>query len=171
MAAFGLSYWLRSDYSADANFGALVVPLLVQGVAMSAFFVSMITITLNGVPMSQITQATGLSNFTRLSAGAFAAALTTTIWDRAASLHQTRLAEASSPADGTWMAAMAQMRHAGLGFSQSLAALSRQFGDQAYLLASLDFFRASAWVMILLIPLLWLTKRAGGDAGHAVGGD
>lgn len=171
LAAFGLSYWLRSDYTADASFGALVVPLLVQGVAMSVFFVSMITITLNGIPPSQIPQATGLSNFTRLSAGAFAAALTTTIWDRAASLHQTRLAESVSPADPAWRSAMMGMSHMGMSVPQSLSAMTRQFVDQAYLLASLDFFRASAWLMFLLVPLLWFTKRAGGGGGHGVAVD
>ena len=170
LVAFGLSYWLRSGYTADASFSALVVPLLVQGVAMSVFFVSMITITLNGIPPNQIPQATGLSNFTRLSAGAFAAALTTTIWDRAASLHQTRLAESVSPADPAWITAMTGMNHLGMSLPQSMSAMARQFSDQAYLLASLDFFRGSAWLMILLLPLLWFTNRAGGG-GHVAAGD
>jgi len=171
LAAFGLSYWLRSGYTADASFGALVVPLLVQGVAMSVFFVSMITITLNGIPPGQIPQATGLSNFTRLTAGAFAAALTTTIWDRSASLHQTRLAESVSPADPSWTAAMTGLGHLGMNLPQSMSAMARQFSDQAYLLASLDFFRGSAWLMILLLPLLWFTKRAGGGGGHIAAAD
>ncbi len=171
IGAFGLSYWLRSGYTADASFGALVVPMLVQGVAMSVFFVSMITITLNGIPPTQIPQATGLSNFTRLSAGAFAAALTTTIWDRAASLHQTRLAESVSPADPAWRSAMAAMSHMGMSMPQSLSVMTRQFVDQAYLLASLDFFRASAWLMILLVPLLWFTKRAGGGGAPVSAAD
>jgi len=167
MAAFGLSFWLRSGYPADASFGVLVVPLLVQGVAMSVFFVSMITITLNGVPMNKIPQATGLSNFTRLIAGGFAAALTTTIWDRSESLHQTRLAESVAPTDPNWLKAMGGLGHMGMSLPQSVGAVTRQFVDQAYLLATLDFFRASAWIMILLIPMLWFTKRATGGGGAA----
>jgi DHA2 family multidrug resistance protein len=171
LAAFALSFWMRSGYPADASFSVLVMPMLVQGVAVSTFFVSMITITLNGVPMSQMPQATGLSNFARLSAGAFAAALTTTIWDRAASMHQTRLAESTSSADPNWLRAMSGLGHMGMSLPQSLSALTRQFVDQAYLLAALDFFRASAWIMLLLIPLLWLTKRAGGGGAHAAAAD
>ena len=167
MAAFGLSFWLRSGYTSDASFGALVVPLMVQGVAMSVFFVSMITITLNGVPMDKIPAATGLSNFTRLTAGGFAAALTTTIWDRSEAVHQTRLAEVVGSTDSNWVKAMGGLGRMGMSLSQSLGALNRQFVDQAYLLASLDFFRVSAWIMILLIPLLWLTRRTSGGGGHA----
>ena len=171
MAAFGLSFWLRSGYTPDASFGALVVPMLVQGVAMSVFFVSMITITLNGIPMNRIPQATGLSNFTRLTAGGFAAALTTTVWDRAESLHQTRLAETVGATDPAWLKAIGGLGHMGMTLPQSLSALTRQFVDQAYLLASLDFFRASAWIMFLLIPLLWFTKRASGGGGHVAAAD
>ncbi len=171
LAAFAVSFWMRSGYTPDASFGALVMPMLVQGVAVSVFFVSMVTITLNGVPMNQMPQATGLSNFARLSCGSFAAALTTTLWDRGASLHQTRLAESVSATDPAWVAAMNGLHHMGLSAPQSLGAIARQFGDQAYMLAALDFFRGSSWLMILLIPLLWLTKPAGGGGGHLAAAD
>jgi DHA2 family multidrug resistance protein len=167
MLAFGASFWMRSGYTSDASFGALVVPMLVQGVAMSTFFVSMISITLNGIPPSKLPAATGLSNFTRLTAGGFAAALTTTIWDRSEAVHQTRLAEVVGATDANWLKAMGGLGHAGMSLPQSVSALTRQFVDQAYLLATLDFFRASAWIVILLVPLIWLTKRSTGGGGHA----
>ncbi len=37
--AFALSFFMRAELTADASFGAFVLPLLVQGVAMSTFFV------------------------------------------------------------------------------------------------------------------------------------
>ena len=45
-----VSYFMRSLYTTDADFCALVIPMLVQGMAMSTFFVSMVTLSLNGVP-------------------------------------------------------------------------------------------------------------------------
>ena len=50
----------------------LMMPLIVQGVAMSVFFVSMLTILLNGVPPQRVPAASGLSNFARITAGSFA---------------------------------------------------------------------------------------------------
>ena len=168
MAAFGLSFWMRSGYTPDASFGAFVMPMLVQGVAMSVFFVSMITISLNGVAPAQIPQATGLTNFARISAGSFAASITTTVWDRGESLHQTRLAEVVSGTDPNWAAAMAALHRAGLSVPQAFGAITEQFVNQAYLLSSLDFFRISAWLMFLMVPCVWLTKKAmGGGGGHA----
>ena len=87
--------------------------MLVQGVAMSVFFVSMITITLNGIPAHKIPAATGLSNFTRLIAGGFAASLTTTIWDRSESVHQTRLAETVAATSPNWAAALRGLHNLG----------------------------------------------------------
>jgi DHA2 family multidrug resistance protein len=167
--AFGVSFWMRSGYTPDASFGTLVAPMLVQGVAMSVFFVSTITLTLNGIGQAQIPQATGLSNFTRITAGSFAASLATTVWDRGESLHQTRLAEIVSPSGQAWMRAMESLHGAGLGVQQSLGAINQQFVTQAYLLSSLDFFRASAWLMFLMAPIIWLTSaaRGGGGGGHA----
>jgi DHA2 family multidrug resistance protein len=165
MLAFGASFWMRSDFTSDVSFGALAAPMLVQGVAMSVFFVSMVTITLHGVPPNKIPAATGLSNFTRLIAGGFAAALTTTIWDRSEAVHQTRLAEVVSSVDPNWARAMGGLHATGLSLPQSVGALTRQFVDQAYLLATVDFFRVSAWLSLALIPLIWFSRRASGGGG------
>jgi DHA2 family multidrug resistance protein len=167
MLAFGVSFWMRSGYTPDVSFSALIAPMLVQGVAMSVFFVSMITLTLNGVSGPQIPQATGLSNFTRITAGSFAASIVTTVWDRGESLHQTRLAETVSPDSPVWRHTIELLRQTGLSLPQALAAVTQQFVNQAYLLSTLDFFRVSAWMMLLMAPLVWLTSPARGGGGHA----
>src|SRR3546814_20431239 len=69
------------------------MPLLVNGVAMSTFFVSMLTIQLNGIPPEQIPSATGISNFARITCGSFGASLITTAWDRREAVHQRQLAD------------------------------------------------------------------------------
>jgi DHA2 family multidrug resistance protein len=168
MVAFALSFYMRSGFTPDVDFKALVWPMLVQGVATSTFFISMVTISLNGVPPHQLPSASGLSNFSRITAGSFAASLTTTVWDRSESLHQTRLSETMASNDPTWLAALEQMQAAGMSHAQAVGAVTSQVINQAYLLATLDFFRASAWLTVLLIPVIWLTNKAmsGGEA-HA----
>ncbi|MGI9169232.1 MAG: DHA2 family efflux MFS transporter permease subunit [Caulobacteraceae bacterium] len=168
VAAFAVSFYMRSGYSPGVDFRGLVLPMLVQGAAMSTFFVSMVTLSLNGVPGRQIPQASGLSNFARITAGSFAASIATTLWDRGEAVHQTRLAEIMGRADPAWVAAVDRLRHAGLSFSQAVAAIDRQVVDQAYLLSSVDFFRISAWLMVAMIPCVWLTRKAlGAGSSHA----
>jgi len=36
-------------------------------------------------------------------------------------------------------------------------------------MASIDFFWASGWLMLLMIPLVWLTRRPGGPASAGAG--
>ncbi len=170
VAAFGVSFWMRSLFTPDANFGAFVMPMLVQGIGMSTFFIAMVTICLNGIPASQVPAATGLTNFARITAGSFAASLITTFQDRGAALHQTRLAETSATATPALNGALDKLQHAGLSTQQSLGAVTRQFADQSYLLSTLDLFRISAWLCIGVIPLIWLTKSARA-AGPAHAGD
>ena len=172
LGAFALSFYMRSNYAPDADFYELVIPTLVMGFGMSGFFISMVTIALNGVPPQQVPQATGLSNFARITAGSFAASITTTIWDRSEALHQTRLAETTgSPGNPLWGTALHDLQSHGASASQALAAMMNQVLHQAYFLATMDLFRVSAWITLALIPIVWLTTKALNQGGHAAGGE
>src|SRR6185437_15939691 len=150
LAAFAVSFWLRSRFTTDVSFGVLVVPMLVQGVAMSTFFVSMVTLTLNGVPGNQVPQASGLYNFMRITAGSFAASLVSTVWDQSATMHQSRLAEVIGAQDPTFTAALQKLQAAGLSATQAVGAVTNQVTSQAYLLATDQIFRIAAGLMVLL---------------------
>ena len=160
LLAFAASFFMRSRFTTDVDFFGLVMPSLVQGVAMSTFFVAMVTLSLNGVPPQQIPAASGLSNFARLSAGSFAASLTTTIWDRDAAVHQTRLAEIMPATGPAFEMAVHRLQGLGMTFQQAVAAVIQQVSNQAYLLATDDIFRIASGLMVVLIPCVWLTKKA-----------
>jgi DHA2 family multidrug resistance protein len=149
---------MRSGYTTYASAWDFMLPMLVQGVAMSTFFLAMVTISLDGVPPDRIPSATGITNFARITGGSFAASIITTAWDRREALHQTRLAD--SVGNGMPLQqAMAALRQLGLTDGQAAAAVGRQMVGQAYLLASTDLFYVSAWLCIVLIGVVWLTRR------------
>ena len=144
-----------------------MMPLVVQGIAMSGFFVAMLTILLAGIPPEKIPAASGLSNFARITIGGFAASLTTVIWDRREAVHQTRLSDSSAFNNPLMVQALSRLQHDGLSMSQSLGVLTRNLVNQAYMLSSLDFFWISGWLCFAVLPLVWLTKRAVGGGGPA----
>ena len=164
---FGISYLMRGNYTPDADFLTLMWPLAVQGIAMSVFFVSMLTILLQGIPPAKIPAASGLSNFARITAGGFAASLTTVIWDRREAVHQSRLSDSSGFNDPIMLQALARLQHDGLSMAQGLGVLGRNLVNQAYMLSSLDFFWVSGWLCFAVLPLVWLTRRSVGGAGPA----
>ncbi len=165
--AFAVSYLMRANYTPDASFGVLIMPLFVQGLAMSVFFVSMLTILLQGVSPERIPAASGLSNFARITAGGFAASLTTVIWDRREAMHQSRLVDSSSFNDPAMVQVLQHLHASGLSMAESLGVVTRTLISQAYLLSSIDFFWASGWLCVVILPLVWLTRRAVGGSGPA----
>lgn len=159
LVAFGVSYFMRAGYTADASFMVYVMPMLVQGIGMALFFVSLLTIMFDGVEPQRVPAASGLSNFMRITAGAFAASIVTTFWDQHAALHQTRLAEATSSYDPRLQQALEGLRNLGFGDLPSIATLTHELANQAYLMSALDFFWIGGWLCLLLVAFIWLTRR------------
>jgi MFS transporter, DHA2 family, multidrug resistance protein len=167
LLAFAVSFFMRAGYPPDASFGVLVVPLMVQGVAMSTFFVSMITIQLKDIPAPQTPSASGLSNFARITAGGFAASLTTAFWDRREAMHQTHLADVQTSRTPEWAQALSSLQHVGLGAKQALGALGQQVVNQAYTMAALDIFWLFGVLSVVMVPLIWITQRSVSGGGPA----
>lgn len=158
-AAFGGSYFMRAGYTTYGDFTSFMVPLLVQGVAMSAFFMAMLTISLHGVSPERTPSATGISNFARITGGSFAASIITTAWDRRESLHQSRLADASSPFSPVFAQAAQALGRGGLTVHQAAGAVAKQMIGQAYLLSSIELFWLCGWLSLAMIGLVWLSSR------------
>ena len=169
--AFAISYFMRAGFTADAGFWDFVMPLLVQGVAMSTFFVAMVTISLDGIPPERLPSAAGISNFTRITAGGFAAAITTTLWDRREALHQSRLADNSSAFNPTMQAALDHLHQIGLSNPQALGSLARNLSSQAHLLASDDLFWISGWLSVAMIAVVWMSRRSMSGGGAPASAD
>ena len=91
--------YARALLNSQASLLDFIVPMLLQGAGVAFFFVSVISITLDGITPQRMPAATSISNFLRIVAAAFATSISTTVWDNRASLHQSRLAEASSVFD------------------------------------------------------------------------
>src|SRR3569832_776177 len=158
--AFAISYFMRANYTETARFWDFVWPLAVQGVSMSTFFVAMLTISLDGIPPERIPSASGISNFTRITAGGFAASIITTMWDRREALHQSRLADASTAFSPALQAAMVHQHRLGLDDLHAYAVLARTLTVQAYPMASDDLFWISGWLSIAMIPIIWLARAS-----------
>jgi DHA2 family multidrug resistance protein len=168
-SVFALVLFMRSHFNTDATMTTVLIPTVIQGVAVAVFFVPLITLALSGLPPDRIPAASGLFNFARITAGAFGTSIVTTLWDRRATLHHSQLAEhlSTSGAGGQTLAAL----HAS-GFSpdQSLQLVNLQIDRQAFMLSANDIFLASAWLFLLLIPVVWLARPSVGAAAADAGG-
>jgi DHA2 family multidrug resistance protein len=151
--------YMRALLNSQAALGDFILPMIVQGVGLSFFFVSVMTIQYDGISPQRMPAAAGLANFLRITAGAFSTSIATTIWEDRAALHQSRLAEASSAYDPTVQNAMASLHGAGMDTQQSIGVMTHAAIEQSFMLSSLDYFWVSAWIMLGLIGLVWLARR------------
>jgi DHA2 family multidrug resistance protein len=168
---FGLVLWMRSRFNTQADFWTIMIPTIIQGVAMAFFFIPLVTITLSGLPPERIPAASGLTNFARISAGAFGTSLATTLWESRATLHHAQLAEAVNPGSPAAQSVLSGLAASGLSPEQALAQVNRLVDQQAFMLAANDIFYVSAALFLLLIPLVWLShpQRGTGGAEAAAG--
>jgi DHA2 family multidrug resistance protein len=171
-AVFSLVLFMRADFNTNATIGTLMLPTIVQGAGMAAFFIPLVTISLSGLAPERIPSASGLFNFARITAGAFGTSITTTVWDRRATLHHAQLVEHLTPGDPVTAQALGTLRAGGMGSEQSYAVLNRLVDAQAFMLSANDIFYVSAIAFLALIVLVWFAhplrgRTAGGSAAAA----
>jgi DHA2 family multidrug resistance protein len=157
--AFAGSYFMRANYTPDASFVTLMLPLLLQGLAMSMFFVPLVSISLDRLSPERLPSASGISNFARITAGSFAASITTTFWDRREALHQTRLTEAGTDYSPVYRQTLEQLQATGMSPLQAAGSVMRQIVNQSYLLSSLELFWICGWLALVTIAVIWIARK------------
>ncbi len=166
---FALISIMRSRFSVQVDMPTLIWPTILQGAAVACFFIPLMSIILSGLPPEKIPSASGLSNFARITAGAFGTSISTTLWEDRAIMHHSQLTESIHAGNPAASKALGALQGTGLDATQSLAALDRIINAQAYVLSSNDVFYASAIIFLLLIPLLWIARPRSGSAADAGG--
>jgi DHA2 family multidrug resistance protein len=169
---FALVFYLRSGFNTQTDVHTLLVPTVIQGIAMAFFFIPLVSLTLSGLRPDQIPAASGLSNFLRITAGAFGTSIATTLWDNRATLHHTQLIEHITPYNNQAMDALNKLQQSGLSLGQATAQINQVVTQQAAMLSADDIFYVSSLICLGLIGLVWLAKpvKSGAAADAASSG-
>jgi len=170
---FALVLWMRSHFNTQTDLMSVMIPTIIQGAAMSFFFIPLTTITLSGLPPERIPAAAGLSNFVRITAGAVGTSISTTLWENRATLHHAHLTEHLAVGNAIAGQTLDGLQSLGMSQAQALATINRLIDQQAFTRAADDIFLGSAWLFLGLVVMIWFTKRpakhegGGADAGGA----
>ncbi len=161
---FALGNFLRARFVAEIDPLAIAIPQLVLGVAVAFFFVPLTSMSLSGVPSDKVAAASGLSNFVRIMVSALITSVGMTLWDNWTIAHRAHMVEHVSVFEPVTTVFLGHLQSLGLDMVAGLSVLERQIGLQAHTLALDEFFWASAWIFLALIPLIWLARPV-----HAAG--
>ncbi len=168
---FALVLWMRSLFNTQTDFATIMVPTIIQGAAVACFFIPLTSITISGLTPDRIPAATGLSNFFRITAGAFGTSISTTLWEDRATQHHAHLVENVTAGAPAFEQTLRTLLAGGMSHEQAMGMIDRMVNQQAFMLAADDIFYGSALLFLVLIAVVWFAKprRGGGsvDAGGA----
>ena len=168
---FALVLWMRSRFNTQADVSTLMIPTIIQGFGMAFFFVPLMTLIMAGLPPERIPAASGLTNFARITAGAFGTSIATTLWENRAALHHSQLTESINNASVPATQALSGLSSLGMNREQGLSYINRLIDQQAFTLSADDIFAASAAIFLGLIVIVWLARpthaQGPADAGGA----
>jgi len=174
---FALVCFMRSGFNTQTDVRTLMLPTIIQGAAMAAFFVPLTSITLSSIEPWRIPAASGLSNFLRLTAGAFGTSIATTLWENRATMHHAQLTEIAKPGQQAFDQTMNTLQNGmGLSHQQALTMVDGLVNAQAFTMSAVDVFYASAIIFLMLTGLVWFARPrstkagAGGGAAEAAAG-
>jgi DHA2 family multidrug resistance protein len=163
-----VSFW-NASFNTSVDFEHLVVPRLVFGLGVPCFFIPLIAMSLSGLPASRVASASGLTNFLRILGGSFGVSLSVTLWDRRQAFYDYRLTEHITAFNPAVQHHLEQLRGLGLDSPAAIESLARSTSQQAFMLATNEFFWLSGWTFVALLVLVWFarppfTAAGGGEA-------
>jgi DHA2 family multidrug resistance protein len=168
---FAIVLYMRSRFTTSTDLGTIMIPTILQGMAMAFFFVPLQALIFSGLPPQRMPAAAGLSNFVRITAGAIGTSVFTTAWDNRAAMHHSELVESVGLTNPSAVQALGQLGNGGFTPEQALASVNRLVDQQAYTMAADDLFLISSVLFLALILLVWLTRPPqGGSAPVDAGG-
>jgi MFS transporter, DHA2 family, multidrug resistance protein len=165
---FAIVMYMRSRFATDADIMTLMIPTIIQGVAVAVFFIPLVSLSLSGLDAARVPAASGLFNFARITAGSFGTSIATTWWDRRATLHHAQLVERITQFDPSSTQALAGLQAGGLTPQQASAAMNQMIDRQAFMLSANDIFLVSAILFVLLVGVVWLARPVKGPSAAPV---
>ncbi|QET04281.1 MULTISPECIES: DHA2 family efflux MFS transporter permease subunit [Cupriavidus] len=165
-AGFAAVYYMRTNFYVGIDEWHIIVPTLLQGIPMALFFAPLTTIILAGQPPEKVPAAAGLSTFARMFFGGVGTSVANVLWNNRTILHHQVLTEQAS-ANNPVFTGQLDRYHATLGLSHDAgyALFDLTVQSQAAMMALNDIFYGAAIAMIVIIPLIWITRPARGGGG------
>jgi DHA2 family multidrug resistance protein len=160
--------YLMSKFTLYADFNTIVWPRVILGIGMGFLFIPLTTLTFATIRKENMGNATAIFNLLRNLGGSFGVAFVTTILSRRAQFHQFRLVEHLTPFDTSYQNATHQgaqiLQYKGfegpLSQHGGLSMIYNELLRQASILSFNDTFYLVSIIMIAVVPLVLIMKRA-----------
>jgi DHA2 family multidrug resistance protein len=161
------SSWKLSSINLQVSAASVILPSVLNGIAISFIFVPLTTATMSQLAQNQLGNASGLYNLMRNLGGSMGIAFVTTMLARDAQKHQALMVEHMTSTNPGFVQQLAGAQHAMARQVDPVTATSRAYDilyqtldSQAHLWAFVDNFRLFCLMALCCIPLAFLFKKA-----------
>jgi len=156
---FAISTFMFSSLTLDVSMSSIIWPNVLQGFGMALIFVPNMALAMSTLANVKIGNASGIFNLCRNQGGSIGIAIAVAFVTRFAQVRQNGLVEHLTPYDAVYQARM-RLFEMGAGSQQlAHAVMNGLLQQQAYLLAYIDVFQASAVALVVCIPVALLMKK------------
>lgn len=165
--ATGLLFFMYARMNLNSGTWDIVVPQVVQGLALALAFVPLTTLTMSFVKLEDMPYATSLYSTIRNIGSSIGISFVATYLDRRNQIHHAILAENMVPGNPQVREFIGGLRHyfelrgsdAHLAGQQAVAILYKEMLRQANILSFLDAFRLLGTLFLIITPIALRMKR------------
>jgi DHA2 family multidrug resistance protein len=165
-----------AGFDLDMDFRTAATARVFQAAGMAFLFVPINTAAYAFLPRDKNNAASGLMNLARNIGGSVGISLVTTMLDRRTQVHLNYLSSHISPANpafrsllgGATQAMRAHGSSTTFATRQAYALIAGTLQRQATMLAYIDDFRLLGIAILVMVPLVFLMKKAKPGGGIAV---
>lgn len=166
---------MLSFLSLEAGPLSFVLPQVVIGLGLSFTFPPLATITVDPIPAEQMGYATSIIALMRNIGGGVGISAVTTLLARHEQIHRAILARDVNPYNALASGYLGRLSRLLISQGEGLAGartgaigiLSGLVNRQAAALSYMDAFRLLALLFVVVVPLIWIMRRAQSDAHSA----
>jgi DHA2 family multidrug resistance protein len=177
LTVLSLSLFHMTSFDLGVDFRTVTLARILQGLGLACLFVPINTAAYSHLPPGKNNAASGLMNLARNIGGSVGISFVTTLLARRTQFHQARLSEnlsgGSAPLQSTLQGLTAKFMQGGVDAAtatqKAYAMLQANVVRQATMLGYVDCFWLLGVVIICLVPVVFLMKKAkpgGAMAAH-----
>jgi DHA2 family multidrug resistance protein len=176
VALFAVSMWQHAHFTTDSGMRDFFWPLVWRGVGLGLIFVPLTNLALADLPLSRISNGTGLFNLMRQLGGSVGIALSATLVTRFAMVHRADLMASVTQYSAATQERLVLLERGllargiapGLVETKALAILNGMVTRQALMLSFEQLFLLFGAAFVLALPLLLLMHKNKSAPGGAM---
>ncbi|MDR2604732.1 MAG: DHA2 family efflux MFS transporter permease subunit, partial [Desulfovibrio sp.] len=149
---------VRTLFSPQADITFILIPQIVQGIAVALFFVPITTLAFADLPPQRMADAASLFNFIRTLFGAVGASAATTLWERRESFHHARLTSHIDVYNPLARDTLETLQTLGMTEEQSSGWLAGVVTKQGFIFGAAEIYQLCAVAFLIMAVIVWTAK-------------